>query len=138
MPDRGVLWTGKRLSLSKMATCLMTQGWPRCCAPQGSPEQPFSPPGLLLNLPLALVRPRDLGQVELETVNPAAASVGQPGDASVLRWNSMCHGLSWPVRPAACTARRGQDVSCLVSQLGGLAVSKKCSLMSHLWYKLHI
>ena len=67
----------------------------------------------------------------------AAASAGQPGDAGVLRRSSVCWEVS-PVQPAICAARMGQDVVHLVSQLGGLAVSKKCSLMSHLWDKLHI
>lgn len=74
----------------------------------------------------------------METVNVATASVGQPGDARVRRWSSMCHRLFWPVHLPVCTARTGQDVAHLVCQLGGPAVSKKCSLMSHLWYKLHI
>lgn len=82
--------------------------------------------------------PQGLGQAELETVNQAAASVGQPGDATMLRWSSVCHGLSWPVYLALCTASMGQDVAHLVSQLDAPAVSKKCSLMSHLWYKLQM
>lgn len=42
------------------------------------------------------------------------------------------------VHLAACTATMGQDAAHLAPSWVGPSVSKKCSLLSHLWYKLHI